>query len=129
MRKLLGVVTTFTLLFVIFFGLNLSMKTHEDGNMPKCPFMMGQSSVCQMSTPEHILRWQQMFFALPQLAYFLIVIAVFTFVFRFLIPQFTLAPPAFLNFRTYKLNHPDSKLFNYLLLAFSDGILHPKIYN
>lgn len=129
MSKLLIKSALLTFIFVTLFGLNLSMQTHADGKMSNCPFMVGQSSMCQMPAGDHILKWQQMFVAIPQFSYFLFLSVVFFVSLTFLISQFTLASPNTLTLKAYKTNHPENKLFNNLLLAFSDGIIHPKIYN
>lgn len=117
----------FTFIFITLFGLNLSMQMSEDGRMTVCPFTTGQSSMCQMPAADHLSKWQQTFAATLQFAYYLFFLAIFVFAFRFLIYQFTLAPPSTLAFYRYKINHPDTKSFNFLLQAFSDGIIQPKI--
>lgn len=127
MKKLLITTALITFLFVTLLGLNLSMQMGEDGKMSDCPFMMGQFSMCQMPAADHLSRWQQSFTAILQVAYYLFFLVVFIYVFRFLIYQFTLAPPEDLAFYRYKINHPNTKLFNFLLRAFSDGIVQPKI--
>lgn len=127
MRKFLGFTTILFFLFVMLFGLNLSMKTLGDGSMSDCPFAMGQSSMCQMPASDHLSKWQQTFTATLQFAYYPFFLTVFVFIFRSLIYQFTLAPPRTVAFYRYRLNHPDTKLFNFLLQAFSDGIIQPKI--
>ncbi len=129
MRKILVISTFLIFVFIILFGLNLSMQIMEDGRMSNCPFTTGQSSMCQMPSGDHISKWQQTFIAIFQSAYYLIFLVPFIIVFRFLIYQFTLASPSTLAFHSYKIHHPDSKTFNYLLEAFSNGILHPKLYN
>lgn len=111
------------------FGLNASMKMHEDGSMSNCPLMIGQSSICKMPVSEHISWWQQLFTAIPQLSSFLFLTFVLFTGLTFLIFQFTLAPPNALNFKVYRRSNPHIKLFNYLSLAFSKGLLHPKIYS
>lgn len=128
MKKLLGITTAIIFLFIVFFGLNLSMKLHEEGNMAACPFMTGQSSMCQMSVGEHLSQWRQMFTATPQIFYQVLLPVIFFVGLSFLLSQFTLAPPNSLTLKFYKANHIESKLFNNLLLAFSGGILHPKVY-
>ncbi|MBI2641727.1 hypothetical protein HYW87_04000 [Candidatus Roizmanbacteria bacterium] len=129
MRKLFITSVLLTFIFLALFGLNLSMQTMEDGRMSDCPFTASQSSMCQMPAADHLSQWQQTFTATFQSAYYLVFLAAFIFVFRFLISQFTLAPPKTFAFYSYKIQHPDSKLFNYLFQAFSDGILHPKLYS
>lgn len=105
--------------------MNLSMSVNKDGKMTNCPLTNEHSSLCQMPATDHLSKWLQMFTALPALSYFLISVALIVISFKFFLPEFALTPPAF-NFRRYKFNYPD-KLFDNLLLAFSDGILHPKI--
>lgn len=116
-------------IFIAFFGLNLSMPIDKDGKMSNCPVMEHSSSLCQMGTAEHIAKWQQMFTATLQSGslFFLALLAVaFIYISH---KRQTDLQSSYFAFRYYLYKHPDVKLFNYLTQAFSDGILHPKLYN
>ncbi len=128
-KRVLALAGIAVFLFVSLVGLNLSMSFHKDGQMSNCPFMTGQYSICQMPAGNHISQWQQIFAATPPLFNILLLSVIFFVGLSFLISQFALAPPNIFAFRTYSANHPESKLFNNLLLAFSDGILQPKIFS
>lgn len=121
--KSLVLITFISFLFISLFGLNLSMRMDKD-MMSTCPFMNNNSSVCQMPATDHLSKWLQTFVATSQLPYFVIILTVFFVSFKFLFSQLTLAPP---SLRGYKRDYPESKLFNKLVLAFSDGLIHSKI--
>ncbi len=127
-QSLLLVLLTFV--FISLFGMNLTMTMHKDGKMSNCPFMMNNSSsLCQMSVTEHMQKWQEMFAAIvSQASSFLLIYLVLFISFAYTLTQFTLAPPLTQIFQRYSKEHPDIRAFNPLLLAFSNGILHPKLY-
>lgn len=123
MAKIFSFAILLTFVFVILFGLNLSMMF--DKNMSNCPFTSTNSSVCQMPATDHLSKWMETFTAVPVFSNFLIFAIIIFVSFKFFLPEFALAPPAF-NYKRYKFNYPD-KLFDSLAQAFSDGILHSKI--
>ncbi len=130
MRKqyLLLVLTTF--IFVSLFGMSLTMSMDKNGKMSNCPFMNNSSSICQMSVGDHIAKWRGLFEASPQLNAFFLLLALFTtaiFVKR-VRTNLAFAPPSYVSYKRYKQNHLDTNLFNNLIVAFSDGILHPQVY-
>lgn len=129
MKKLLVSVALLAFLFVGLFGMNLSMSKNTDGKMAKCPLINSSSSICQMGVLEHISKWQQVLQAIPSSAFFLFALGLL-FIARSFYSRayFLLSPPQRNSPRLYYKEHPDINLFNSLLLAFSDGILHPKIY-
>lgn len=127
MQRFVVLLSILTLLFIGGFGMNLSMLMQDDGKMSECPLMVNSSSFCQMSVTEHISKWLQMFLAIPfSGALFILLGLVFAVWYLSQRNYFSLSPPMRLKF--YKREHPDIKLFDNLLLAFSKGILHPKIY-
>lgn len=127
MQRFFVLLSVLTLLFIGVFGMNLSMSMQDDSKMSGCPLMVNSSSFCQMSVTEHISKWQQMFLAIPfSGALFILLGLVFAVWYLSQINYFSLSPP--IRLRLYKREHPDIKLFDNLLLAFSKGILHPKIY-
>lgn len=127
MQRFIILLSVVTLLFIGGFGMNLSMSIQNDGKMSKCPLMVQSSSFCQMGIVEHISKWQEMFLAIPfSGALFLLFGLVFAVWHLSQRNYFSLSPP--ISLRLYKREHPDIKLFDNLLLAFSKGILHPKIY-
>jgi len=93
--------------------------------------MNNSAEICRMDALEHITQWQSMLSAIPQFDKALAMVGLLAFslvfvIFRFLDPErHTLH---YFFSRRYQRKHPDSPLFNYLRVAFSDGILHPKIY-
>lgn len=117
-------------LAISFWGL-YSMPIDGNGKMMNCPFMNGSSSFCQMSVPEHINQWKQLFTAIQErsLLLFLSALLVFLPVSLFTINIREYNRLKFQLFRNYLYRHkPEIKLFDYLVVAFSQGNIHPKIY-
>lgn len=114
------------------FGVEMGMIPDENGNMSGCPFATEQTSVCPMNTIEHIAQWQQAFLGMPIRANLLAlaIIALLAVVIIPLVkPFFQLKKLTMLAARLLAY-HKDNlvKVFDPLLVAFSDGILNPKIY-
>ncbi len=112
--------------FLALFGLPLSMTTDEHGMMSNCPFMSQVEVICPMQVGEHITKWQRAITGIPQEALdialaVLIVLACWSLILR---------EGALINTALQRLRRERgrSTLFNFLQLAFSQGILHPKIY-
>ncbi len=109
-----------------FLGL-YSMPLNEHGKMTNCPFMGNSSSMCQMSATRHIAKWQELFTFIKKdgsssFVFFIIVVILI------LKPYYNNDPPLS-KFRFYlKKYRQERALFNYLLLVFSRGILHPQVY-
>lgn len=116
--------------FVSILGVGIGMEM-TDSQMSSCPFMTGQATMCQMSITEHITQWQEAFLGIPTktnllaLAMLLLAVVVIPFVKPF--SQFEKLTELAARLFTYHKVH-FVKIFDPLLLAFSDGILNPKIY-
>lgn len=131
MKKLLVSVSLLAFIFIGLFGMNLStMSKDTDGKMANCPLISSSSSICQMGILEHISKWQQMFQAPPftNISILFLLGLFFTATVSYIGKHFSLAPLLSIKLNYYQKEHPDIG-FDKLLLAFSDGILHPKIYN
>jgi len=115
--------------FMSLFGIGISMEI-KDGQMSSCPFMASEASLCQMSATEHIAQWQQAFLGVPAkssvliLALLLLVFAIVPFAKPLSQIKQTEMVARFL----FYLRDIANKILDPLLLAFSDGILNPKIY-
>lgn len=116
--------------FVSILGMGMSMRT-TDGQMSSCPFTAGQTAMCQMGIMEHIARWHGAFTGIPTqtklavLALALLAVALIPFAKPF--SELRNLPALTVRMRAYQRTR-FAKIFNPLLLAFSDGILNPKIY-
>ncbi len=131
--KLIILLTAFAALFAVIslFGVGISMSFTHNGDMIGCPFVSGTASMCQMGVLEHIAYWQQLFIAkvndttilIPWLLFIPLFLAV-----RQLGTKNKDKTPLDLSFRLYDKSNPQIRLLNYLISAFSKGILHPKIY-
>ncbi len=123
---------TFMLIFIIIsnLGLNLSMNMDKQGHVTHCPFMNDTATVCPMTFTEHLLRWEEMFTATMQSKAFQSYMFILLVAVLYLVEQRsnTKQSDSDITYKYYKDRHKDTKLFNYLILAFSDGIIHPKLY-
>lgn len=119
-------------IFVSIFGLSLSMDKGENGTMSSCKFMYEESQVCQMSLADHLSSWQNMFAAISDSQAFYLFLTVIFLGFSFL--TFSILTKSqgnvlFLDSRQhYKQGNFEIKLFDWLLIAFSKGTIHPKIF-
>ncbi|MDP2933024.1 MAG: hypothetical protein Q8N81_02740 [bacterium] len=121
----------FGFIFVSLFGMSLSMQVLGDGTMVACPSMGDTAALCNMAASEHVSIWQQLFSAIPEGKVLTVLAALLAarlfslFLDRLVGVRGSLA----LSLWSYKQEHPDSKLFDYLIAFFARGILQPKIYN
>ncbi|MCL5257997.1 MAG: hypothetical protein M1505_02100 [Patescibacteria group bacterium] len=132
-RKLFINLTLLILVYfisVFIFGMGLSMKI-KNGQMSPCPLEPDQTTACRMNIFEHMTRWQQIFLGIPAktnlLALALILIAIAMIFFEKTFSKFEES----IKFAARLFNYNKTRLvkaFNPLLLAFSDGILNPKIF-
>ena len=122
----LGMIAFLTMSFFSLFSMPMDMN----GRMINCPFMDSSSGFCQMGVSEHISKWQQ-FFTMTKgenliLALFSLLIVIWIGLFNQNEFKDMKQYQKFrINFYRYK---PELKLFNYLLLAFSRGVIRSKIY-
>jgi predicted metal-binding membrane protein len=116
--------------FMSVLGMGISMEMN-DGKMPGCPFMAGRAAMCQMSAMEHIAQLQQSFLGIPtkmnllMLAMVLLAVAILPFVKPF--SRLKEITDFFSRLFAYR-SEPHAQISNPILLAFSDGILNPRIY-
>lgn len=127
----LAVAGVSVLLFASVFSVTFGMQADEFGNMSHCPFMVGYASVCPMGVIEHIAKWQRLFTAtFPQsgdltFLIFLLFSSAFVSVF---VHAPNIGPPALAFSPSISKNKPETKLFNYFVIIFSQGILNPRLY-
>ena len=107
------------------------MSFDVQGRMINCPFMDDSSSVCNMTFGEHMNDWQRSFTTTPQknfllsLMLLLIAIQITGIISAVILLKHLPRPQIHYCFDRYR---PEIKLFNTLALAFSKGVIHPKIY-
>ena len=123
---ILGIVA---FLLMGFWGL-YSMPADENGKMVSCPFISDLSGFCQMSLNEHVSLWQQIFSITKLKELFLLPLYLFAvFFILFSIIRKTYCKLKSQPFYSYLYEHaPEIKVFDRALLAFSEGIIHSKIY-
>ena len=120
----------FGFMLVSLFGMSLSMQMRGDGTMESCPLMGNTATLCSMAASEHISIWQRLFSAIPA-GKILMVLGALLVARIFLLLFDRLAGSRGSNALSlwfYKQEHPDSKLFGFLVAIFARGILQPKLY-
>lgn len=116
--------------FISIFGMSLSMQMRGDGTMGTCPLMGNSAVLCGMTASEHVSIWQRMFSAMPVGKVFMVLAALLAaYLFTMFLNNLAKRRDSFaVLYRFYRQEHPDSKLFNYLNVLFSRGILQPILY-
>lgn len=130
-HQALAIISVGVFLFAATFSMTFGMQIDERGAMSGCPFMAEQASVCPMGVFEHIAKWQQLFTATfsqsDVFASLIFLLSIFVFFVVFArapnIAPFVLAfsPPILKN-------KPETKLYNHLVIIFSQGILNSRLY-
>lgn len=132
-KKLSENLILFTLISFVFMsilGIGVGMEM-KNGQMSFCPFTAGQETMCQMNITEHIAQWQQAFLGIPTKGdiFTLVVLLFAVALIPFVKPFFQLEKLTELSVRLLAYHRANLvKVFDPLLIAFSDGILNPKIY-
>lgn len=125
------VILGFIAILAMSFFMLYAMPMDKDGRMVNCPFMNGSTGFCQMTLADHMNLWQQFFSTTKVKDILLVVLSLFAFLFSILLATNLLT---YYQLKSQSLRHylyryhPELKLFDYLALAFSDGLIHSKIY-
>lgn len=127
--KLIIMVGIIAFLAMSFSGL-YSMPMDEHGEMRDCPFMKNSAYLCQMSVIEHIVHWRQLFILIMDNNFSLLFFVFFFFPVLLSFMNSKVRDKLFSQrfYKSFCRDKPEIKLFNYLLIAFSQGILHPRVY-
>lgn len=121
----LGIALISLLAFGTFGMLNMSMDMQVDGTMGHCPFSVGDS-ICTMIPLAHIQASQSFFATLVSYGDTLIILALLAFsICAFYVLFKSHAPPLAL---AYIARRRRPVAFSCLQVAFSSGILNPKIF-
>lgn len=131
LKKILALMAVLTLILVVILGVGMEMNMDKGGSMTGCFFLnyQGPLALCPMSALEHMARWQEAFSAVPVLR--LLSISLFALQLLYLLPTSLVADLKPNVKRSLHALSRDRRLlicFDYLVLAFSQGILHPKIF-
>ena len=108
-----------------------SMPMDMNGRMINCPFMNSHASFCQMTLAEHLSQRQQFLTMTREKSLLLSLFSLLTFLYvaGFAMTTKTYEKLKHQRFRNYFYRYkPEIKLFDYLLLAFYQGLIHTKIY-
>lgn len=128
-NKALALMAALTLILVAILGVGMEMNMGSSGSMTGCLFMNHQGALCPMNALEHIAKWQEIFNAIPSLkfAYASIFILLLLYVLPSLSP---IGSKQGLEQSPHALARNNALLasLDYIMLAFSQGLLHPKIY-
>ncbi len=131
-RVLISVIFTFIFVSVLFFSLFYMSNSNGMGMLGitlGCPFMTDGTSLCPMSTVDHISAWESTFLlVIPSLSLLLLNMTVAIVI--------LVVAPNLLKLERYVKSLPFKYLkerlytFSYRSLQefFSDGILHPKLF-
>ena len=113
------------------FGMMIGMQTDEHGMMSGCPFMSEQASICPMGVMEHIAKWQQLVTAVlftshtsDSFIFFLLAVVIFFYFCAYAKSLFLLFVPS----PPVMHSRQEIALYHHLKIAFSQGILHPRLY-
>ena len=112
------------------FGISVGMEA-RNGQMSSCPFMASEASVCQMSATAHISQWQQAFLGVPNKINFLALALILAAAVLITFAKSLFKPKKLTDLAARLLAYHKEHLvrvFDPLLIAFSDGILNPRIY-
>lgn len=92
---------------------------------------MGHKTICKMDIFDHLSYWQSLFTALPHIGIgmaLVLMLALVSSAFWSYFSSYLQRCQAILQ-RLYLRHSPPRDLCDHILQAFSQGILHPKIYS
>lgn len=125
-RKKILLIIFISFVFMSVFGIILGTNM-KNGKISSCPFSALQKTMCQMGLSYHISSWQKLFLSARKNPFFIFIVLLFIVFFALFTKHFPKLA-WFVKIKTYYHNRA-FKIFNHLILAFSDGIIHPNIYN
>lgn len=119
----LGMVAFLGMGFLTLVYVGISMEAGKEMPALKCPFMSGEMSICNMGPLDHVSIWQSLFsnFILP------VLLIVFIVQRHYLMSMIAIKTSTTRSFAVYRDRSSDITP-TALSLAFSQGILNPKIY-
>ncbi len=130
--KIAIILTIILFLWISTFGLLYYMSQMKLSSASSCLFDGQGTTACTMNFSEHIALWQGLVRSIPAtigfLSFFILLVA--------LEPLKNFWNNFFIRFwdqsifywKLYLKQHPQIRLFNFLLEIFSSGILKPRIY-
>lgn len=124
--QIIHIVVVATILFVAFSTITFAVGM-TSGTMFSCPLMMTEHPVvCPMTAVDHVAGWKLLSAAVREYSSVIMLLAIiisfYWLNFRRIIANSSPSPQQYRSSNnTYQLHH-------YLLDAFSEGILHSKLY-
>lgn len=126
-HNLIIALTLASFVYVAIFGLSMGMNMNNQGQMTNCPFMSEGASICPMTIGDHVSAWETILMYLTETIGF-VWLGIIMSVVLFILPTL-LSPPNFCRFHLARFfDFSETKIFDFLRLAFADGILHSRIY-
>lgn len=118
------------LLLVGTLGISIVMAQDHTGAMTSCPLMNGLDTMCPMGAMEHLQQWRNLFTATTTDTTLLgmIMLLVFVGLGAMWLKKAQLLYEHAIHTTLHELQKPELRLGNHLILAFSHGILNPKIF-
>ena len=109
---------------------SIGMSMGKGSEMPGCVFVRDSKAACPMSMSQHLQTWQSTFSSIPAVRVASLITVLFNlgFVSWFLNRSLGLDLFSIEYRHRYREKVPETKLFDYLQLAFSRGILQPLVY-
>ena len=120
-------IATFAVMALL--GMSVAMSAHAKDKMPNCPFTNHSTSLCEMNPMDRVAMWQGLFTTvMPHGISLLVLLGFIAFAF-YRTRQETPDPPGKHRRIPQRRDEQELSFFDPLSLAFSDGVLNPKIYS
>ncbi len=115
--------------FIAFSGPTHSSMTGMNEIMTNCPSTHQAHSVCPMTAAKHIAEWQKLFMTTPLQNFMILILLSLAVAYIYIFDKFYRLQYIFTQrFKHYRQEHPNLKLFDFLIAIFAKGILQPKLY-
>lgn len=109
-------------------GMAAGMSHDQQAPMPNCAVMNRASAVCRIGSVAHVVEWQQLFLATLQSGTSFLLGVLVGFAIVLLLRSHPLSALLAQAYKRYQHQHPNARVYDYLLLARSQGIIQPRLY-
>ncbi len=124
-QKFITLSILLSFVYILTFGVQMSMPTDDMGKMSDCPFS-DVEVLCQMSVFEHLARFQQAFLGMPIKT---IILSLLLVLFGLFLSdnqtRAAIQKSRLLSLKRLRNFHP---ILSDFTLALSDGIVQPKLF-
>ncbi len=126
LTKALRILSASLTIAVLVLGMtHFSIGRHISGSVTNCPFALGHSSMCSMSSMDHVQAWQNTIVNIPLKDVLIQILLLLAF--GGLLKYISLLSTHTSHKNKLSYSHSIT-FFNPLREAFARGILNPKIY-